>query len=73
MLKGEELPRASETRLDFVRDEQRVVLLGELSQPLQVPCGRDDDAALALNGLDQNGDRALVYRCCDRVGVPERQ
>ena len=55
VLEGEELPGAAEARLDLVEDQEAVVPVGQLAQAPQVAVRRDDDAALALDRLDEDG------------------
>jgi len=69
VLVGEQLSGAPEPGLDLVDHQQRPVPRGDLAQPRQVVGRRDDDAALALDRLDQHGDGALAHRLGDRVGV----
>jgi len=69
VLVGEELAGAAEAGLDLVADEQRVALAGQIAQRRQVALARDDHAPLTLDRLDQDGDRLLVDRRGDRVGV----
>ena len=47
----------AEAGLDLVGREQHVVGGAELADPAQVAVRRDHDAALALDGLDEHGDR----------------
>ena len=46
---------AAETRLDLVGDEQHVVPRADLAHRAEVALGRDDDAGLALDRLDEHG------------------
>ena len=43
-----------EARLDLVEDEDRAVTVAQLAQPGQEPVRRDDDAAVALDRLDDD-------------------
>src|SRR5439155_227218 len=61
VLVREETPRAPEAALDLVEDEEHVPPLGERAQPGQVVGRRDDDAALALDRLDHDGDRLVAH------------
>ena len=69
MLEGEQLAGAAETGLDLVHHQQRPVGGGDLAQATEVARGRDDDAGLALDRLDQNRGDVGVHRLLDRVGV----
>ena len=65
-------PGPAEARLDLVREHQHVALRAQPANLDQEPVGRDDHAALALDGLQQDGDRVLVDRLRERGGVPVR-
>ena len=65
---GEKLAGAAQARLDFIRHEEHAVLAAEVSGFSQETCGRNDDAGLALDGLDQK--RAGVR--CDRIAQGAR-
>ena len=71
MLMGEPSPGAPETGLDLVEDQQNVVLVADRAQLAQIALGRDDDAGLALDGLDQ--DRAGVRRDRARHSLERRR
>jgi len=73
VLVGEERPGAAETGLDLVGDEQGIVPFGELAELREIPRRRHDDTGLALDRFDEDGDRALVHRRPDGVGIPEGQ
>ena len=55
MLEGEHFSGASETRLNLVDNQQNPVLVADRAQFFQISGGGNDDAGLALNGLDQDG------------------
>ena len=63
---------AGETRLDLVGDEEHILLVADLADAPQVPFGRDHDARLALDGLDQHRGGVLVDRAGDGLGIPVR-
>jgi hypothetical protein len=56
VLLGQQLAGAAEAGLDLVQDQHHVVRGAELARALQIAGGRDDDAGLALDRLDQEGD-----------------
>src|SRR5438128_1598825 len=47
--------------LDAVASDEHLPPVGERAQPGQVVGGRDDDAALALDRLDHDGDRLVAH------------
>jgi len=51
-VRAQHLPRAADAGLDLVGDEQHVVLLAQPLRLAEVALRRDDDAGLALDGLD---------------------
>ena len=57
VLEGEPGAGASEPRLDLIEDQQHVVRVAQAAKPREKPRGRNDDAGLALDRLDQHGDR----------------
>ena len=57
--------------LDLVGDHQHVAFGAQRAHPRQVVVRRNDDARLALDGLEQHGDGVLVDRGGHRVGVTE--
>lgn len=57
VLDGEHLARAAEAGLHLVGDEQDVVLVADLAHALQVRRHHGDVAALAEDGLDEDGGR----------------
>ena len=54
VLDGPPLAGAAHAALDLVGDEQDVVLVAQFAQGGEEPGGRDDVAAFALDGLDQD-------------------
>src|SRR5699024_1861755 len=56
---GEHLPGAGEAGLDLVGDEDDALLAGVVDQRRQEALGRNNEAALALDGLDD--DRGDVF------------
>ena len=52
MVDGEPFAGAAEAGLDFVGDEDDALVLGPGSKGRQEALGRDDEAALALDGFD---------------------
>ena len=62
MLRGEQFPGPAQTRLNFIRHQQNIVLLADFRNLLQISSGRDDDPAFALDRLEQ--DRGGIG--CDR-------
>ncbi len=60
VLKSEPFARPTETRLDFVKDEQRPYFVASLPQRRQKIVGWDDDACFALNGLSDDGSDRFV-------------
>ena len=55
MLRGEPGAGAAEAGLHLVGDEDDALLLGPFGQARQEAVGRDDEAALALDRLDDDG------------------
>ncbi len=68
----ERLAHAGEPGLDLVGDEQHVVARADLAHRAQVALGRQHDAGLALDRLDQHGGGRRRDRGLDRRGVAER-
>lgn len=60
VLLSEQLARAPHAGLDFVADQQNVVLGAEPAGFFEVAFGRDDDAGLALDGLDEEAAHELA-------------
>src|SRR2546429_8025192 len=60
MLVGPEVAGASNACLDLVEDEEVARLVAELAEAGQVAVVGHDDAALALDGLDEHGGRPAV-------------
>ena len=60
MLVGPELAGASHACLDLVENEEDARLIAELAEAGQVAVVGHDDAALALDGLDEHGGRPAV-------------
>ncbi len=61
VLEGEELARAAQAGLDLIQHQEAVVLVGDLAQALEEALGWDDDAALALDGLHEDGAGVLGH------------
>ena len=57
MLEGEPLSGATEPGLDLVADERHVMVPRVPGDGAQPAVGRHDDAAFALNGLQDGGGR----------------
>ncbi len=72
MIGSEQAAGAAEPGLDLVGDEEDVVARADLADPPQVPLGRDDHAALALDRLDDEGRGVRRDRGLERVGVAVR-
>ena len=72
VLEGEHLARAPEPGLDLIEDEQDVVLVAEASEASQKAGRRHDDAGLALDRLDQNGDGVLGDGALESGEIAER-
>src|SRR6185437_11725104 len=68
---GEELAGAAKAGLDLVEHEQNVVLFAGGGDFAQVAVGRDEDAGLALDGLDEEGAGLRRDGAAQRVGVTE--
>ena len=66
------LPGAAEAGLDLVGDHQDVALGAQPADLGEEAVGRDDHAALALDRLEQDGDRVVVDRRRERLGVAVR-
>ena len=64
--------RATHAGLDLVEDEQRSGVIADLPGGGEVAVGGHDDAALALDGLEQHGRHALVDGGGQRLDVAER-
>src|SRR6185295_18689214 len=67
-----ELPRAPHARLDLVEDQRDPRLVAELAQARQISVVGKIDAALPLDGLDENAGRPAVDGPLDRTEVVER-
>src|ERR1700730_13858831 len=65
-------PRSPEARLDLIENQQYAVPVADPPETCQISPGRDDNARLALNGLDENGGRAWPDRRFERIRVAER-
>ena len=63
---------AADPGLHLVEPEQRAVLVGDAAGGGQVALGRDDDAGLALDRLQQHGRGLVGHRGGERVRVAER-
>jgi hypothetical protein len=63
VLDAPELPRAAVAGLDLVDDEDDAVVVAELAHAGEKLGRRDDEASLALNGLDHDGRDALGGTC----------
>jgi hypothetical protein len=70
-LVGEHLAGAAQAALDLVADQQHVVLLAEGRGLLEEALGRNDDAGLALNGLDDEGAGVRRDGRFESLGVAE--
>src|SRR5208282_1560885 len=55
MFGSEPFAGACKSGLDFVRDEEDAVLAADILQEFEVVAGRNDEAAFAENGLDDQG------------------
>ena len=71
MLKRKPPSRPAQTGLDLVEHQQRVMLVRDFPQPLEIAVGRDHDAALTQNRFhqDRNAIRPRVEHRHDRIGV----
>ena len=69
MIAGEGAAGAGEAGLDFVGDHEGVALGAEGADVAQEAFGRDDDAALALDGFEQDGDGLVGHGRSQRVDV----
>ena len=56
VFEGEEAAGAAEAGLDLVADEENVTLVTQGAEFCEIAWRRNDDAGLALDGFDQNGD-----------------
>ena len=72
VLAGEQFPGPAETRLDFVRNQQNVVLFAQLRNFLEISLRRNDDPALALDGFDQHRGSVRSDDAPDRVRIAIR-
>ncbi len=66
---GEETPRAPETGLHLVDDEQRAAFPAEFRRAANIFLRGDVDAALALHQFEQHGGGALANNCFQRGKV----
>ena len=73
VLEGVEGARASDAGLHLVEDQHRAGLGAEPAQLLQPAGRRDDDAALRLHGLDDDGAGLVGDRAAQRGRVAEGQ
>ena len=67
---GEGRSRAAEAGLDLVGDEQHIVSRRDLAHGRQIVRRRHDDAGLALDRLEQHGNRVRVDRSLEGRRVP---
>ena len=65
--------RHGETGLDLVRHERYTRVVAERSGSRQEPLFWHDHAALALDGLDEEADRAVADGGSERFGIPRRE
>ena len=72
MLEREPGPGAAQPGLDLVEDHQHVVRVAHVAHPGEPAVGRNDDAGLALDGLDQHRDGRRRDRLLQRGEVAER-
>src|SRR5919197_2414975 len=72
MFEAEVSPGAAEAGLDLIKDEQNAVPVADLAQVCEIALRRDDDAGLALNGLDEDSCREGRDRRLKRTSVAER-
>ena len=70
VLEGVERPRAADAGLDLVEDQHRARLRAEAPQLLQETRRRQDDAALGLHGLDDDGARLVGDRAARADASP---
>src|SRR6516165_9539349 len=69
MLFGEEPPGTTEPRLNLVENQNDVVACTNLAHCFEVTCRRNNHPRLALDGLDQEGDRIGRDRRFERGSV----
>ena len=72
LLIGIERTGPRHTALDFVKQEQRVMLIRQFAQPLQELALRRTHAAFALHGFNQERRRAGIHRRFRRRQIAER-
>ncbi len=73
VLEAPHLARPCEAGLDLVEDEQDAVLIGQASQALEEARRRRTVAALALDGLDEDGCHVLWRDLVGEVGFERRE
>ena len=56
MLFGEKLTGSTQPCLDFIQNEQDVVMVADFPHFLKITDGRDDDPSFTLNGFHQKGN-----------------
>ena len=71
VLVGEELAGAAKAGLDLVEHKENVVLAADGGDLAEVAGGRNDDAGLALDGLDEEGAGVGRDGGAQRLGVAE--
>ncbi|MNI48567.1 hypothetical protein D3C73_1031350 [compost metagenome] len=69
MLVGEHLAGAAHAGLDFVHDQQQLVLVGQLAQALHELLGSGEDAAFTLHRFQHDGDGLVVDQLLHRFQV----
>src|SRR5687768_13128264 len=69
MLRGEKFAGTAQPRLYFIRHQEHVVLLADLRDLLQVPRGRNDDSAFALDRFEHYGGSIRRDRFFDGVYI----
>ena len=72
MLIGVKLAGAAHAALNFVETQQQAALVADLAQAANEVMRPDANAALALDGLDQNGAGLGADRRLDRLEIAER-
>src|SRR5262249_38277036 len=69
MLFGEEPAGTAEPSLNLIENQNNVVARTNLAHRFEITRRRNDHPGLALDGLDQEGDRIGCDRCFERRGV----
>src|SRR5690349_25071770 len=69
MLFGEQPAGTTEPSLNLIENQNDVVACTNLPHRFEITCGRNDHPRLALDGLDQEGDRIGRDRRFERRGV----